>query len=60
MFALQRVKEAGAFLTTSESVLLQLVGGAGHPKFREIQKIIWDAAPDSGLLNPGLGGGQPV
>merc|ERR1712137_929017 len=47
MFALQRMKEAGAFLTTSESAILALCGGSDHPNFREIQKIIWDSAPDS-------------
>jgi len=50
MFALERMKEAGAHLTTSESVILGLCGGSDHPNFREIQKIIWDPAPDSGLL----------
>ncbi|XP_076450660.1 isochorismatase domain-containing protein 2-like [Babylonia areolata] len=50
MFALERMREAGAYLTTSESMLLQLCGGAAHPKFRDVQKIIWEPAPDSGLL----------
>ena len=50
MISLQRMKEAGAILTTSESAILGLCGGADHPDFRAIQKIIWDPAPDSGLL----------
>ncbi|XP_013379034.1 isochorismatase domain-containing protein 2-like [Lingula anatina] len=53
MFALQRMKEAGAFLTTSESALLSLVADAKHPQFKGVQKVIWDSAPDSGLLGPG-------
>jgi len=53
MFALKAMSEAGAQLTTSESVILGFVEDAAHPKFREIQKIIMESAPDSGLL------GQP-
>ncbi|XP_064634678.1 isochorismatase domain-containing protein 2-like isoform X2 [Lineus longissimus] len=50
MFAYQRMKDAGAFLTTSEGMLLNLCQDAKHPKFKQIQKLIWDEAPDSGLL----------
>jgi hypothetical protein len=50
MYAYQRMKDAGAFLTTSESVLLGLCQDAKHPKFKQIQKLIWDETPDSGLL----------
>ncbi|XP_045174774.2 isochorismatase domain-containing protein 2-like [Mercenaria mercenaria] len=60
MFALQRMKEAGAHLTTSESAILSMCGGSDHPNFREVQKIIWDAAPDSGLLGHTVGGETPV
>ena len=60
MFAFQRMKEAGAHLTTSESVILGLCGGSDHPDFREIQKIIWDSAPDSGLLHHTIQGETPV
>merc|ERR1711976_123382 len=60
MFALQRMKEAGAFITTSESMLLGLTGDAKHPKFKPIQKLIWDAAPDSGLLSHKINDGTAV
>ncbi|MCL4141736.1 UNVERIFIED_CONTAM: hypothetical protein GTU68_051717 [Idotea baltica] len=50
MYAFERMKAAGAFLTTSESVVLGLAGGSHHPNFRELQKIIWESAPDTGLL----------
>ncbi|KAK3605551.1 hypothetical protein CHS0354_013192 [Potamilus streckersoni] len=50
MYAFKRMHEAGAFLTTSESMILTLCGGSDHPKFKEIQKLIWEPAPDSGLL----------
>ncbi|KAM4014979.1 isochorismatase domain-containing protein 2 isoform 2-T5 [Anomaloglossus baeobatrachus] len=48
--ALSRVKQSGAFLTTSEGVILQLLQDSAHPKFKEVQKIIKDLAPDSGIL----------
>ncbi len=51
MYALERMKDAGAHLTTSESMLLMLCRDAAHPKFKQIQKLIWDSAPDSGLLS---------
>ncbi|XP_078062835.1 isochorismatase domain-containing protein 2 isoform X2 [Mustelus asterias] len=50
LMALSRLKQSGAFLTTSEGTLLQLVTDAKHPKFREVQKIIMDPAPDSNLM----------
>lgn len=50
MFAFERMKAAGAWLTTSESVILGLVGDSSHPKFRDCQKLIMQSAPDSGLL----------
>ncbi|CAG0924031.1 unnamed protein product [Notodromas monacha] len=50
MYAFKRMKQSGAFITTSESAILGLVEGSAHPKFREVQKIIWESAPDTGLL----------
>ena len=37
-------------MTTSEAVLLQLVGDKDHPMFKEIQAIIKPLAPVSGLV----------
>ncbi|KAM3873945.1 isochorismatase domain-containing protein 1 [Diretmus argenteus] len=51
MFALQRMARVDIIITTSESVLLQLVGDKEHPKFKEIQNIIKASAPESGLLS---------
>ncbi|XP_069056720.1 isochorismatase domain-containing protein 2 isoform X1 [Pleurodeles waltl] len=50
LFALSRAKQSGAFLTTSEGAILQLVQDAAHPRFKEVQKIIKEPAPDTGLL----------
>lgn len=38
--ALSRLRQSGAFLTTSEGLLLQLLGDARHPRFRQVQQLI--------------------
>ncbi|XP_071941699.1 isochorismatase domain-containing protein 1-like [Antedon mediterranea] len=48
-FAYERLRQAGAIVTTSESVLLQLVGDKNHAHFKEIQGVIKVSAPTSGL-----------
>uniref|UniRef100_UPI0037E95224 isochorismatase domain-containing protein 2 n=1 Tax=Semicossyphus pulcher TaxID=241346 RepID=UPI0037E95224 len=50
LFALSRLKQSGAYLTTTEAVLLQLVQDAKHPNFKEIQKLMIHPSPDTGLL----------
>lgn len=50
LFALSRLRQSGAFLTTTEAVLLQLVQDAKHPHFKEIQKLLVHPSPDTGLL----------
>ena len=42
--------QAGAIVTSSEAVLLQLVGDKDHPAFRDIQAMIKVSAPFSGLV----------
>uniref|UniRef100_A0A914UT25 Isochorismatase domain-containing protein 1 n=1 Tax=Plectus sambesii TaxID=2011161 RepID=A0A914UT25_9BILA len=49
-YAFKQMNKAGAVMTTSECVILGLVGDAAHPKFREVQKLIIKPAPDTGLL----------
>jgi hypothetical protein len=34
------MEQAGAFLTTAESLIFMLVGGAAHPQFRTISGLI--------------------
>ncbi|XP_053908329.1 isochorismatase domain-containing protein 2 [Cuculus canorus] len=53
--ALGRLRQSGAFVTTSESVLLLLLRDSRHPRFRQVLQLIKEPAPDSGLL-PLLGG----
>ena len=38
--AMQRLMQSGAVLTTTESVLFQLLGDAKHPKFKETQSFV--------------------
>ena len=49
-FALERLRDIGAFLTTSECVILGLAPDAAHPKFKQIQKLVMHSASDTGLL----------
>ena len=49
MFAFDRIRQSGGFITTSESILFMLVKDSKHPKFREVQKLIMESAPDQGL-----------
>jgi len=51
MFALERFRHMGATVTTSEAILLQMVGDKDHPKFKQIQALIKTSAPDTGLIN---------
>ncbi|XP_064612642.1 isochorismatase domain-containing protein 1-like [Liolophura sinensis] len=50
VFALERLRQIGAVVTTSEAILLQLVGDKDHPKFKEVQSLIKVSAPESGLV----------
>ena len=49
-YALERLRDVGAFLTTSECVILGLAPDAAHPKFRQIQKLVMNSALDTGLV----------
>ncbi|XP_071954817.1 isochorismatase domain-containing protein 2-like [Antedon mediterranea] len=50
MFAFERMRQSGAFITTSEAMLLQLLKDSKNPKFKDVQKLIMTSAPDSALL----------
>ncbi|CAB4023423.1 isochorismatase domain-containing 2-like [Paramuricea clavata] len=51
MFSFERLRQSGAFITTSESVLFGLLGNAKHPNFKEVQALVKTSSPDSGLLS---------
>jgi len=38
--ALRRVEKAGAILTTTEACVFEWIGGAGHPRFKDISKLV--------------------
>lgn len=38
--ALRRLEQAGAVLTTVEGCLFEWVGGAGHPKFKDVSRLV--------------------
>merc|ERR1719427_2189011 len=54
LYGLATMRQMGAFITTSETVLLQIMGDSRHPKFRPAQKLISTSAPGSQLLQ-GIG-----
>jgi nicotinamidase-related amidase len=39
-FAVRRLEQAGAVLTTTEGCLFEWVGGAGHPQFKAISALV--------------------
>jgi nicotinamidase-related amidase len=39
-FALRRMEQAGAIVTTSEMAVFEWIGGAGSPKFKEISRLV--------------------
>ncbi|XP_028677441.2 isochorismatase domain-containing protein 2 [Erpetoichthys calabaricus] len=51
MIAMTMLKQNGAFLTTVEGAMLQLVRDAAHPNFKEIQQLITKPSADTGLLS---------
>ena len=40
LYALRRMESVGVILTTSESIVFQLVGDASHPQFKKISKHV--------------------
>merc|ERR1712173_139025 len=49
-FSLDRLRQSGAFLTTSETVILGFAPDAAHPKFKGLQKLVMEPSKDTGLL----------
>lgn len=43
--SLQRLRQSGAFVTSSEAALFELLGDSRHPNFKEVQALVKDAAP---------------
>lgn len=43
--ALDRMKQSGAFLTTHESVIFELLQDSKHPNFKEVSALIRNTLP---------------
>ena len=50
MIAFERIRQSGGFITTSESILFSLLKDAKNQKFREVQKLVLESAPEQGLV----------
>lgn len=51
LFFLQRLKQIGCFIATSENVIYKLIGDKNHPKFNEIRPLIKDTTVETGLVS---------
>lgn len=49
ILGLSRCKQAGAYLTTAECLVFQMLGDAKHPKFKEVSKFVREPMPDSDI-----------
>ena len=47
--AFERLRQSGAFITTSESVLFQLMADSKYPGFKDISHLVKGQAPETGL-----------
>ena len=43
--AIENMKKIGAFITTTEGVILNLLGDKDHKQFKSVQKLIKDLNP---------------
>lgn len=50
IYGYKQLERAGINLSTSECVILGLVGDSAHEKFKAVQRLIKESAPDTGLL----------
>jgi hypothetical protein len=46
--ALRRLERTGALLTTAETCVFEWVGGAGHPQFKAISRLVQERMKNSG------------
>ena len=48
--AIENLKRIGTHITTTEAVILNLLGGKNHPQFRQVQQLIRDLNPPNKSL----------
>eukprot|EP00128_Syssomonas_multiformis_P009908 Colp12_sorted_trinity150504_noHs@7836 len=51
LLAIERMRQSGAFVTSTESVLFALLGDAKSPHFKAVSSLVRPPAPDTGLFN---------
>ena len=49
VLAIERMRRAGAFITTHEAVLFELLRDAKHPNFKEVSGLIKTQVPPTDL-----------
>lgn len=49
MCALQRLREIGCHVTTSESIIFKLMKDKNHAKFNDVRKLVTHPTEDTGL-----------
>jgi isochorismate hydrolase len=51
LFALERMKNCGCFITTSENVIFKLLRDANHENFNAVRKLVTEPSAYTGLCN---------
>jgi hypothetical protein len=44
------MKQIGCFVTTHEAVIFKLLKSKNHPRFKQVQELIMDLIPSTGLV----------
>uniref|UniRef100_A0A336MHZ2 Isochorismatase domain-containing protein 1 n=1 Tax=Culicoides sonorensis TaxID=179676 RepID=A0A336MHZ2_CULSO len=47
--ALERLKQIGCFVTTSENVIFKLMKDKNHPEFNQVRKLVTETSAETGL-----------
>lgn len=50
IIAIDALRQAGAFITSTESVLFELMRDSKHPKFKELSSVIKEERVETGLI----------
>ncbi|PGG99908.1 hypothetical protein AJ80_09263 [Polytolypa hystricis UAMH7299] len=58
--ALERLRDAGATITTSESLLFEVLGDAGHEGFREVSRLVKETGGETKEALKAFCGGSKI
>ncbi|ODN01391.1 Isochorismatase domain-containing protein 1 [Orchesella cincta] len=53
LLALDRLRQIGCFVTTSETIIFKMLGDKENPKFQEIRHLVKEPSPNTGLVGGG-------